>query len=159
MISALADWKFAGIRSIGWGWTGVIWVYNSLTYLLLDPIKFAVRYALSGKAWNLVVDRRVSDASLFLLTTHFFRILTSTNFTIILQSARLHLRVKRTSARKLVKPHGQESIEHYMDCSQLKQKGLLRQALLRKSVSWQKKPEGAQRLPGQSYYNLYFINS
>ncbi|KDP28822.1 hypothetical protein JCGZ_14593 [Jatropha curcas] len=60
VISAIATWKFAGIRSIGWGWTGVIWLYNMLTYLLLDPIKFAVRYALSGKAWDLVVEQRTA---------------------------------------------------------------------------------------------------
>ncbi|KAL0464569.1 UNVERIFIED_CONTAM: Plasma membrane ATPase 1 [Sesamum latifolium] len=29
IISATATVKFAGIRSIGWGWTGVIWLYNS----------------------------------------------------------------------------------------------------------------------------------
>ena len=50
MISATASWEFAGIRKIGWGWTGVIWLYNILTYMLLDPIKFGVRYALSGRA-------------------------------------------------------------------------------------------------------------
>ncbi|XP_024032964.1 plasma membrane ATPase 1 isoform X1 [Morus notabilis] len=60
ILSATASWSFAGIRSIGWGWTGVIWLYNSLTYLLLDPIKFAVRYALSGRAWNLVMDQRTA---------------------------------------------------------------------------------------------------
>ncbi|KAF3440101.1 hypothetical protein FNV43_RR18379 [Rhamnella rubrinervis] len=60
LISATATWKFAGIRSIGWGWTGVIWLYNILTYLLLDPLKFAVRYALSGRAWNLVVEQRTA---------------------------------------------------------------------------------------------------
>ncbi|KAL0379759.1 UNVERIFIED_CONTAM: Plasma membrane ATPase 1 [Sesamum angustifolium] len=58
IISATATVKFAGIRSIGWGWTGVIWLYNFLTYLLLDPIKFAVRYALSGRAWGLVLEKR-----------------------------------------------------------------------------------------------------
>ncbi|GLT84323.1 hypothetical protein SLE2022_025590 [Rubroshorea leprosula] len=58
VISAVADWKFAGIRSIGWGWTGVIWLFNIIAYMLLDPIKFAVRYALSGRAWNLVVNQR-----------------------------------------------------------------------------------------------------
>ncbi|KAM3685509.1 hypothetical protein ACJW31_11G123200 [Castanea mollissima] len=42
VISATANWKFAGIKSIGWGWTGVIWLYNILTYFLLDPLKFAV---------------------------------------------------------------------------------------------------------------------
>ncbi|KAJ0111295.1 hypothetical protein Patl1_00116 [Pistacia atlantica] len=52
VISATATSKFAGIREIGWGWTGVIWLFNIATYLLLDPIKFAVRYALSGRAWK-----------------------------------------------------------------------------------------------------------
>lgn len=60
VISATMTWELAGIRAIGWGWTGVIWLYNILTYLLLDPIKFAVRYALSGRAWSLVVNQRVS---------------------------------------------------------------------------------------------------
>ena len=32
-----------------------------MTYLLLDPLKFAVRYALHGGAWALVVDQRVSE--------------------------------------------------------------------------------------------------
>nr|AKG55565.1 plasma membrane H+-ATPase [Hevea brasiliensis] len=63
VISAHANWGFAGIRSIGWGWTGVIWLYNILTYFLLDPIKFAVRYALSGKAWGLVVEQRTAFTS------------------------------------------------------------------------------------------------
>ncbi|PSS26393.1 Plasma membrane ATPase [Actinidia chinensis var. chinensis] len=58
VISATVTWKIAGIRKIGWGWTGVIWLYNILTYLLLDPIKFSVRYALSGRAWGLLVDKR-----------------------------------------------------------------------------------------------------
>ncbi|KAG6749237.1 hypothetical protein POTOM_046280 [Populus tomentosa] len=60
VISATATWKFAGIRSIGWGWTAIIWVYNILTYFLLDPIKFAVRYALSGRAWNNIIDQRTA---------------------------------------------------------------------------------------------------
>ncbi|KAF5732876.1 H+-ATPase family protein [Tripterygium wilfordii] len=60
VIAAEANWKFAGIRSIGWGWTGVIWLFNVLTYLPLDPIKIAVRYGLSGRAWGLVVDKRTA---------------------------------------------------------------------------------------------------
>jgi hypothetical protein len=59
IISATATWKFAEIRKIGW--TGVIWIYNILTYFLLDPLKFAVRYAISGRAWDLVVDQKVSE--------------------------------------------------------------------------------------------------
>ncbi|KAH6789599.1 H[+]-ATPase 7 [Perilla frutescens var. frutescens] len=60
VIAATATIKFAGIRSIGWGWTGVIWLFNTVTYMLLDPIKFAVRYALSGRAWGLVLDKRTA---------------------------------------------------------------------------------------------------
>ncbi|RID64933.1 hypothetical protein BRARA_D00167 [Brassica rapa] len=60
VIAAMATWPFAGIRSIGWGWTGVIWVFNIVTYMLLDPIKFLVRYALSGKSWNRMVEQRTA---------------------------------------------------------------------------------------------------
>ncbi|VAI11431.1 unnamed protein product [Triticum turgidum subsp. durum] len=60
LLSALAIWELASIRGIGWGWTGVIWLYNIVIYMLLDPIKFAVRYGLSGRAWNLVTDKKVA---------------------------------------------------------------------------------------------------
>ncbi|KAL5539223.1 hypothetical protein UlMin_044519 [Ulmus minor] len=63
VISATANLEFAKIKSIGWGWTGVIWLFNIVTYMLLDPLKFAVRYALSGRAWNLVVDQRTAFSS------------------------------------------------------------------------------------------------
>jgi hypothetical protein len=58
----MLTWEVASIRGIGWGWTGAIWVYNIIIYLLLDPIKFAVRYGLSGRAWNLVIDKKVSQS-------------------------------------------------------------------------------------------------
>lgn len=45
---------------VGGGGTGVIWLFNIVTYMLLDPLKFPVRFALSGRAWGLVVDQRVS---------------------------------------------------------------------------------------------------
>ncbi|CAI9101262.1 OLC1v1038544C1 [Oldenlandia corymbosa var. corymbosa] len=63
IISATANWGFAGIRNIGWGWTGIIWLYNILIYIFLDPLKFLVRYALSGRAWNLVVENRIALTS------------------------------------------------------------------------------------------------
>lgn len=70
VVSATATWKFAGIRSIGWVWTGVIWLYNIVIYILLDPLKFCVRYALSGKAWDLVLNKKVSKFILLLLSFH-----------------------------------------------------------------------------------------
>ncbi|XP_008798791.2 plasma membrane ATPase 1 [Phoenix dactylifera] len=63
ILAAHANWKFAGIKGIGWHWTGVIWLYNIIIYLLLDPVKLGVRYALSGKAWNLVLDKRMAFTS------------------------------------------------------------------------------------------------
>lgn len=60
VLSATATWEFAGVRKIGWRWTGVIWLYNVLTYLLLDPLKFCVRYALAGKAWDLVLNQKTA---------------------------------------------------------------------------------------------------
>ncbi|KAJ8447273.1 hypothetical protein Cgig2_013050 [Carnegiea gigantea] len=60
VISATVSWDLAGIREIGWGWTGVIWLYNILTYIFLDPIKFFVRYLLSGRAWQLLFNERTA---------------------------------------------------------------------------------------------------
>lgn len=59
LIAVYANWAFAAIKGIGWGWAGVIWLYNIVTYIPLDVIKFLIRYALSGRAWNLVLEQRV----------------------------------------------------------------------------------------------------
>lgn len=74
LISALATSDFAGIHKIGWRWTSIIWLYNIIIYMLLDPIKVAVGYALSGRAWSLVYNRRVSELKhppTFLSRPHF----------------------------------------------------------------------------------------
>ncbi|KAI4992295.1 hypothetical protein ZWY2020_051712 [Hordeum vulgare] len=60
LIAVYADWKFAAIKGIGWGWAGVVWLYNIITYFPLDIIKFLIRYTLSGKAWDLVIDQRIA---------------------------------------------------------------------------------------------------
>lgn len=60
VLSAVVTWELAGIVQIGWKWSGVIWLYNILTYILLDPIKFGVRYALSGRAWGLIVNQKTA---------------------------------------------------------------------------------------------------
>lgn len=59
-IAVYANWGFAGINGIGWGWAGVIWLYSIVTYLPLDLFKFAIRYILSGKAWNTMLDNKVA---------------------------------------------------------------------------------------------------
>ncbi|CAA6659018.1 unnamed protein product [Spirodela intermedia] len=58
LIAVYADWGFSAIKGIGWGWAGVVWLYNIIFYLPLDPIKFMIRYALSGRAWDLVIEQR-----------------------------------------------------------------------------------------------------
>lgn len=63
LIAVYAHISFAYIRGIGWGWAGVIWLYSLVFYIPLDIIKFFVRYALSGEAWNLLFDRKVSEMS------------------------------------------------------------------------------------------------
>ena len=52
-------WKsgFAKMQPIGWGWAGVIWLYSLVTFVPLDLFKFAVRYVLSGRAWNNVQNK------------------------------------------------------------------------------------------------------
>lgn len=59
-IAVYANWGFAGINGIGWGWAGVIWLYSIVTYLPLDLFKFAIRYILSGNAWNRMLDNKVA---------------------------------------------------------------------------------------------------
>jgi H+-transporting ATPase len=59
LIAVYANWAFAAIKGIGWGWAGVIWLYNIVFYFPLDIIKFFIRYALSGRAWDLVTENRV----------------------------------------------------------------------------------------------------
>ncbi|KAJ8631754.1 hypothetical protein MRB53_025077 [Persea americana] len=50
LIAVYANWGFARIKGVGWGWAGVIWLYSLVSYLPLDLIKFSVRNALIGKA-------------------------------------------------------------------------------------------------------------
>ncbi|XP_011035514.1 PREDICTED: ATPase 10, plasma membrane-type-like [Populus euphratica] len=60
LIAVYAHISFAYIRGIGWGWAGVIWLYSLVFYVPLDIIKFTIRYALSGEAWNLLFDRKTA---------------------------------------------------------------------------------------------------
>jgi H+-transporting ATPase len=62
-IAVYANWGFAGMKGIGWGWAAVIWLYSIITYLPLDLFKFAIRYILSGKAWDNLLEGRVIKRS------------------------------------------------------------------------------------------------
>ncbi|XP_054782343.1 plasma membrane ATPase-like [Prosopis cineraria] len=60
IIAVYANWGFADIEGIGWGWAGVIWIYSIIFYVPLDFLKFIIRYALSGKAWNNITENRTA---------------------------------------------------------------------------------------------------
>ncbi|KAJ8480583.1 hypothetical protein OPV22_024310 [Ensete ventricosum] len=60
LIAVYADWGFAKIKGCGWGWAGIIWLYSFITFVPLDWIKFAIRYILSGKAWDSLFERKTA---------------------------------------------------------------------------------------------------
>ncbi|CAA3030601.1 plasma membrane ATPase 4-like [Olea europaea subsp. europaea] len=63
LIAVYANWGFARIHGIGWGWAAVIWIYSVVFYFPLDIFKFIIRYALTGKAWNTLTDNRTALTS------------------------------------------------------------------------------------------------
>ncbi|KAK7848182.1 atpase 9, partial [Quercus suber] len=60
IIAVYGNWGFARMRGIGWGWAGVIWLYSIIFYIPLDILKFMIRYALSGKAWNNLLQNKTA---------------------------------------------------------------------------------------------------
>ncbi|KAK4796012.1 hypothetical protein SAY86_028338 [Trapa natans] len=63
IIAVYADWRFAKIHGIGWGWAGVIWLYSIIFYIPLDILKFMIRYGLSGKAWDNLLQNKTAFTS------------------------------------------------------------------------------------------------
>lgn len=60
LIAVYANWGFARIKGVGWGWAGVIWLYSIVFYVPLDILKFAIRYILSGKAWLTLLENKTA---------------------------------------------------------------------------------------------------
>ncbi|XP_064957248.1 plasma membrane ATPase-like [Musa acuminata AAA Group] len=60
VIAVYADWGFARIKGIGWRWAGVIWIYSIVFFFPLDWFKFAIRYILSGKAWDNLLQNKTA---------------------------------------------------------------------------------------------------
>ncbi|GAB2289124.1 ATPase 8, plasma membrane-type [Dionaea muscipula] len=60
VIAVYANWGFAHVAGIGWGWAGVIWIYSIITYIPLDILKFIARYSLSGKAWDNLYESKTA---------------------------------------------------------------------------------------------------
>ncbi|KAK1413108.1 hypothetical protein QVD17_34874 [Tagetes erecta] len=62
-IAVYANWDFARVHGIGWGWAGVIWLYSIVIYFPLDIFKFIIRFALSGKAWDNMLQNKTAFTS------------------------------------------------------------------------------------------------
>ncbi|CAN0910743.1 Plasma membrane ATPase, partial [Linum grandiflorum] len=60
LIAVYANWGFARIKGIGWGWAGVVWLYSIVFYFPLDIMKFSIRYILSGKAWTNMLENKTA---------------------------------------------------------------------------------------------------
>ncbi|VVB01504.1 unnamed protein product [Arabis nemorensis] len=60
ILAAMVTMKFARMKGCGWGWCGVVWLYSLVTYIPLDILKFIIRYTLSGKAWNNMIENRTA---------------------------------------------------------------------------------------------------
>nr|XP_011459045.1 PREDICTED: plasma membrane ATPase 4-like isoform X1 [Fragaria vesca subsp. vesca] len=60
LIAVYANWEFARIHGCGWGWAGVVWLFSVVTYFPLDLLKFAIRYILSGKAWDNLLENKTA---------------------------------------------------------------------------------------------------
>ncbi|KAL2925800.1 ATPase 8 plasma membrane-type, partial [Bienertia sinuspersici] len=62
-IAVYANWGFSRMQGIGWGWAGVIWLYTIVTYLPLDFLKFVIRYSLTGRAWDNLIENKTAFTS------------------------------------------------------------------------------------------------
>ncbi|XP_038713165.1 ATPase 9, plasma membrane-type [Tripterygium wilfordii] len=59
-IAVYANWGFARMKGIGWGWAGLIWLYSLIFYIPLDILKFLIRFALSGRAWDNLLQNKTA---------------------------------------------------------------------------------------------------
>ncbi|KAL3745704.1 hypothetical protein ACJRO7_014770 [Eucalyptus globulus] len=57
-LAVYANRGFVRIKGTGWGWAGVIWLYSLVTYVPLDILKFVIRYILSRREWNSLLENK-----------------------------------------------------------------------------------------------------
>ena len=148
LIAVYANWSFAAIEGIGWGWAGVIWLYNIIFYIPLDFIKFFTRYVLSGRAWDLVIEQRVSSVCFVELINPRMALIFALCLWILL-SCRLHSQGKRTLERSKGNFNGHMRKEHCMDYSHLTPRCSLSAHMSTNSIKWPKKLKGELKLRGR----------
>jgi len=150
LIAVYANWSFAAIEGIGWGWAGVIWLYNIIFYIPLDIVKFLIRYALSGRAWDLVIEQRVSRACFLELIYSRLILVFALCLLWISLCCRLHSQGKRTLERNNVNFNGHMHKEHYMDYNQLTPSSMSVHMSVN-SIKWPKKLKGELKLQGNCF--------
>ena len=150
LIAVYANWSFAAIEGIGWGWAGVVWLYNLVFYFPLDFIKFIIRYALNGRAWDLVIERRIRIYSnIALHSLMFFRRdpqgLIFVDFSTF---CRLLLQGKRISVKKNVNWNGHMHRGLSMDYTHLRPRCSRTEIFTQSLIRWQKRQKEELRLQG-----------
>lgn len=150
MIAVYANWSFAAIEGIGWGWAGVIWLYNIIFYIPLDVIKFLTRYALSGRAWDLVLEQRVN--SNYGIITLFLTSLKSPLFSLFLNGlcfCRLLSRGKRISEKSSANSSGPTHRGPYTGCKYRIPNCSMKITISQNSISWLRKQREELKLLGK----------
>ncbi|KAJ8638179.1 hypothetical protein MRB53_012446 [Persea americana] len=118
LIAVYANWGFAGIKGVGWGWAGVIWLYSLVSYLPLDLIKIFVRNVLNGKAPDFAEgkdygrEEREAQSPLAQRTLHGLQPLETSN----LFSNKSNYLVQAESAEQAKRPV--EVVQGFLSCTQ-----------------------------------------
>ena len=113
---------------MGWGWAGVIWLYSLVTYFPLDILKFAIRYILSGKAWDNLLENKVCFCMIIFSDDGHFITRIMPSFTLVFyliefllpSHNRPPLQQRKTMAKKREKHNGQLHRGPYMVFNHLK---------------------------------------
>ncbi|BBN06924.1 H+-transporting ATPase [Marchantia polymorpha subsp. ruderalis] len=49
LLAVYMSWDYAFMEGLEWRWAAVVWLWSLITYIPLDPIKFAIRYGIAGQ--------------------------------------------------------------------------------------------------------------
>ncbi|KAG6551256.1 hypothetical protein Mapa_007182 [Marchantia paleacea] len=49
LLAVYMSWDYAFMEGLEWRWAAVVWLWSVITYIPLDPIKFAIRYGIAGQ--------------------------------------------------------------------------------------------------------------
>ncbi|XXG56724.1 hypothetical protein AAC387_Pa03g4066 [Persea americana] len=118
LIAVYANWGFARIKGVGWGWAGVIWLYSLVSYLPLDLIEIFVRNVLNGKAPDFAEgkdygrEEREAQSPLAQRTLHGLQPLETSN----LFSNKSNYLVQAESAEQAKRPV--EVVQGFLSCTQ-----------------------------------------